>query len=131
MTEIVVPSGAAVTINPASFEAAKTLEKAILREMGISGINNMANIISTALLIVSSESVNAALWPCLARCLYEKEKIIQQTFDKPERRKDFYPLVQACLEENIGPLFDGLRSALEKYVPLLTGATTNENQKSA
>lgn len=131
MAKIEVPSGAEVIINAASFEAAKLLERAILRETGLSGINSLANVVSTALTVVSAESVNAALWPCLARCLYEKEKITMNTFDKAERRKDFYPVAQACIEENIGPLFDGLRSALQKYITMMTEATTSENQKSA
>lgn len=124
--EITVPSGAAVAINPAPFKDAKALKMAIEREIAMSpGFG-----IPTVLLVDSSPSVDAALWPCLVRCTYADEKITESTFNKAEARADYYAIVKACLEVNLRPLLDGLLSQLTEYGLLSKRAEPKSAQKS-
>ena len=102
MTEIKTPTGATVVINPASFKEANTLKIAVLREDGTGKFN--INTIDT------SDAVLAAIWPCLARCTYNANKITPDTFEKPETREDYYSVINACVVENLRPFMKGLIS---------------------
>jgi len=121
MSEFTAPSGAIVVINPASFEAANELKKAVERELIKCGLSDL---LMSALVIDSSDAVEAALWPCLNRCLYNGQKIIKSTFDNVEARKDYHAIAQACGEINIGPFVESLSSVLKKLGFL---KTTKEN----
>ena len=123
--EISLPSGATATINVAAWAAAKQLKKAIEREVATGGLN-----IPTILLVDASDAVDAALWPCLARCLYDGQKITEQTFDKAPARADYYDIVIACVKENLGPLAESLLSKLQEHGLLKKQADTKEGQKS-
>ena len=121
-----VPSGAEVTINLASWEAAKALKKAIEREIAGNGGLNLA----TVLMVDSSDAVDAALMTCLARCLYNKEKITSVTFDKAEARGDYYDIAIACVKENLGPLAESLLSKLNEYGLMTKQAEAKKDPKS-
>ena len=122
--EFVAPSGANVTINVASWKDAKVLKKAIEREVAINGGLSLPTI----LMVDSSDAVDAAIWPCLIRCLYNGEKITENTFDKAEARKDYYDIVVACVKENLSPLAESLLLKLQEYGILAKKA--EEGQKS-
>ncbi len=126
MTEISLPSGATATINVAAWRDAKRMKNAIERELAASGGLN----IPTVLLVDSSDAVDAAIWPCLVRCLYNGEKITEQTFDKSSARADYYDIVIACVKENLGPLAQSLLSKLAEYGLLKKQADLKEGQKS-
>lgn len=125
MTKISVPSGADVEIHPSGWKAAKTLKAAIERAVALTGDFS----IRTALLVDSSAEVDAALQLCLARCLYNGQKIIELTFDPVETRGDYYDIVEACVKENLGPLAASLRSKLSEYGLLKTQAPIASAQK--
>ena len=127
MTDLAVPSGAVVVINAAGWKEAKQLKKAIEREMAITGSISLP----TVLLVDSSDAVDAALAPCLARCLYNGEKIIEKTFDSTSARADYYDSVIACVKENLAPLAESLLSKLSEYGILKKQADTENGQKSA
>lgn len=110
-TEITVPSGATVVINHASWKDAKRLKQAIEREIIVGGEINL----STVLLVDSSTAVDEALAPCLARCLYNNEKITDQIFDDPKARGDYYDIAMACVKENLAPLGESLLSKLRLF----------------
>lgn len=126
MTDITLASGVRATINPAPWKDAKALKKAIERELALAG----GLTTSTVLMVDSSEAVDAALWPCLARCLYDGEKITEQLFDKLKPREDYYDVVVACVKENLGPLAVSLLSKLREYEMIPKQANTKEDQKS-
>ena len=113
MSEFTTKAGAKVVINPASWGAAKELKKAMQKEI----IGNKIEITGDAvqfmdilLKIDGSDCFEAALWPCLNRCLRNGEKIQQSTFDDVEARKDYYEIVTACVKENLAPLVESLFS---------------------
>lgn len=112
------PSGAEVIINVADWPDAKKLKKAIQRELADSGINLDLNadasfLISALMRVDASDAVEAALAPCLARCLRNGEQIKDIIFNDPEARKDYYDIVYKCAEANIRPLLQSLLSVLK------------------
>lgn len=118
MTEFFAPSGAKIVITLAPWKDAKALKKAIEREAGAAGSSldlkaDVLTLLTTVLKIDSSDAVDAALWPCLARCTRNDEKITENTFDDGEARKDYYEIVKACVEENLRPLGEGLFATLK------------------
>jgi hypothetical protein len=111
--EFTAPSGAKVVINPAPWVAAKALKKAIGREVIDIGTDAGTDaILSHVLKVDCSDEVDAALWPCLARCTRNEHKIIEATFDDLEARKDYYEIAFACAKENLSPLVESLFSKL-------------------
>lgn len=125
--DIEVPSGAKVVINCAPWEDAVLLQQAISREMAIGGNFTL----STFMLVAASAPVYGALLKCLARCLYNNEKITPATFNKEEARGDYIPIVAACVKKNLGPLEAGLLSVLSDLAEYARKqATTSVDQKS-
>lgn len=133
MVEINVPSGAKVIINVCGFDDAIAIKNAIIREAsknglgaGISLSSDILTLARLAALVDSSPEVYAALWPCLARCTYDGEKITKKTFEPEEARKDFYDIAIECARANVSPFFE---SALSKFKELLAGTQQGVSQK--
>ena len=125
------PSGAEIAINMAPWRDAKHLKNALEKETAAlgslpEGVQDMASIISM-LKIDSSPDFDAALWPCLARCTRNNEKITEETFNDIEARRDYYEIVLACIKENLAPLVESLFS---KFAELgVKRATQSGDQK--
>lgn len=118
MKEFTAPSGAKIVINLAPWKEAKLLKAAAQKAAAAKSSINLeagadaSSLISAILLIDSSPEVDAALWPCLARCTRNGEKIVESAFDDGEARKDYYNIVISCMEENFGPLAESALSRL-------------------
>ncbi len=113
--EFFAPSGAVVVINAAPWQDAKRLKNALEKEISLDtsfSLSLDADLIATILRVDSSDAVDAALWPCLSRCLRNKEKITSSIFDDIAARADYYHIVKACIEENLRPLAASLSSVL-------------------
>ena len=91
-----------VVINAASFKDAQTLKTAIWNADGKD--NYTISIVDT------DPAVFDALWPCLLQCTYGGHKITQKTFESEEAREDYYPVLNACVVENLRPFMKGLAS---------------------
>lgn len=91
-----------VVINAASFKDANTLKNAILNADGKDDYT--INIVDL------EPKVEVALWPCLLQCTYGGQKITQKTFESEEAREDYYPVLNACVVENLRPFMKGLAS---------------------
>jgi hypothetical protein len=132
MVEITGPSGAKIVINPAPWKDAKELKKAVERTLGARGFDFKKGIgegISLFLQADGSDEVEEALWPCLARCLRDKEKITVETFDDVAARRDYYEIVLECIKVNFGPLAESLASKLP-FGLLGAKPTADATQKS-
>lgn len=125
-------SGAKVVINCAPWVEAKILKRAI--ETELAGRVNLAvhifdqSLIPIILALDGCEAIDAALWPCLERCLYNNMKITNEIFDDEKARADYYQIVEACLRRNFAPLAAGLSSELIKY-GILKQASPDDTQK--
>lgn len=126
MTEFTTKSGAKVVINQASFEVAQNLWSAVQRsaaeqKLSTEFLKEPESLFNLILRIDSSESFKAALWPCLIRCTRNDKKIDRTTFEDKEARKEYYEIINPCVEENIGPFAESLFSELSarlKAMPL-------------
>jgi hypothetical protein len=117
--------GIKVVINEADFTTSMMLRGAVLKSIKNSDINISAIdleqlnqeaitklIIEAALSIDCDDKVTDALFKCLARCTYNGEKIIRDTFEPVEAREDYYEIVINCLKENLLPFFQPLLQRL-------------------
>lgn len=111
-TEFTAASGAKIVINPAPWKDAKELKKAIQHGLAAANISLDSNkdIAAIFMQVDGSDEFDAALRPCLERCLRNGEKVIDRTFDDVEARKDYYEIAIACVKENLGPLVESLFS---------------------
>lgn len=129
MVEFTTQSGAKVVINIAPFKDAMALKNALEKELALSGKSmnlslkdlELGALAPLVLSIDSSENVAKALFMCLARCTYNGEKIIEQTFEPETAREDYYEIVIACMKANVYPLLKRLISSLTN---LLSGLKT-------
>lgn len=117
MVEFVAKSGTKVVINLAPWGDAKRLKAAILKEVASAGLKfditaDASTLVVAFLTVDSSEAVDAALWPCLARCTRGDSKILSSTFDGEEARQDYYEIVSQCVMVNLRPLVEGLLNVL-------------------
>lgn len=114
MSEFIAPSGVTVVINAAPWRDAKALkaalEKTLARDVNLN--TSMDLTLSTILSIDSSPEIDAAIWPCLARCTRNKIKITEEVFDDLKAREDYYDIAIACIKENLRPLAESLFSKL-------------------
>ncbi len=116
MSTFKASSGAEVVINIAPWKDAKNLKKTIEREIASLGIDFTSEPVAIiAMKLDGSDAIDAALWPCLIRCLRNGEKITETTFDDIDARQDYYDIVQACVKENLGPLADSLFSKFSAF----------------
>ena len=131
--EFTTANGVTVKINVADFITSMQLKKAVveavkdsdvdiatidLENLKVGAIDSILQIILTA---DCSNKVEEAIFKCLARCTYNGEKIIKDTFEPVAARENYYEIVIACLKENLtpffAPLFLKLNALQEKMTP--------------
>jgi hypothetical protein len=114
--EVTLPSGAKLTVNIAPFKDAKNLFQVMAKEWKgldpkvMASAQGMTSMFMSAF---SSTDVDKALWPCMARSLYDGEKITPDSFEAEASRQDFIPSCLEVVSENIVPFTKGLFSGSE------------------
>jgi hypothetical protein len=139
MTEITTTSGKKAVIAIADFGDVMRLNNAVVAGFAKNGLKHIdvakliasrdflnAEVDYSAILagigeVLADERVHAALWPCLAKCTLDKQKITLTTFDDVEARGDFYAIAFECVKANLLPLWLPL---LSKFGGLKTEATS-------
>jgi len=113
--ELTGANGAKIIINVALFRETVALKNAISRALkGIKfdfksfDLQNMSSlnveeIIEPILSVDSSEEVLKCLFKCLKKSNYDGEKITEETFDDPENRADYYPIMIEVIRLNLLP----------------------------
>lgn len=125
MTEVTMPSGAILKLNPAPFPEAKALFQAVLEEMkpvDISSKRQVAELFKdSACAVFASRKVEACLEKCLASCQYgpSELKIDKNSFDKPENREDFVPVCIEVARENLTPFMKGLYAGFAQFLTMM------------
>ena len=118
--ELTLPSGAILSISSASFREGHNLFKAVMKELGTL---DMSLEINTKLRIklISSDEIEKALWPCMARCTYDKVKITPEMFDAVEGSvNDFLEIALEVLGFNLDPFFRNQSLKLNQSTPIET-----------
>ena len=122
MVEFTASTGAKIVINEAAWPEAKRLKMAVQNELANAGISlgldkDVGQLISAFLRVDGSKAVDDALWPCLARCTRNGDKITEQLFDDDKTaRRDYYDIVKACAKENLFPLYESLYLKLRDFL---------------
>lgn len=115
--EIKLPSGAILKVAPAPFADSKALYQAILEEgkgIKVNSREEFGDLVKNVFCYsFASPKIEACLWKCFEKCLYDDTKgsaakIDKDTFEPTERRQDW---TQVCFEvamENVSPFARGL-----------------------
>lgn len=113
MREVVLPSGNKLEVSPAPFKDAKRLFQAVggdfLKINLGEGDAELIDLLKNAICIgVSSPAIEAALEPCLKRCIYKGVKITPDTWEPVEAREDYLDVCVEVARENVGPFTKSL-----------------------
>jgi hypothetical protein len=68
-------------------------------------INSIKNAIFQ---LLSSDALEAVVFQCMERCLYDGQKITRQTFEPEQARGDYLPIAWEVIRFNLSPFFSGL-----------------------
>lgn len=109
-------SGSELEIWLADFPSGHALYKAVTREMSRYNLAE-GTAENLAMIMTSSEDVDAALWPCMGKATYtghgyEKKRITQEIFEKPEVRSDLVEIQREVLGYNLIPFSRAIGSLL-------------------
>ena len=77
----------------------------------------MGGMLDALIDIITSKEVEDMAFKCMERCTYNNEKITRDTFEKEERRGDFFPVAFKVITENIRPFMSRLLSGLQAESP--------------
>ena len=139
MIKYEAPSGAKVEITLSDFDTAFDLQTAIIkaiRQNGLVdiGVIDFANLAADwrpfagmFMDIITSKEVKDMVFKCMERCTYNNEKIARDTFEKEERRGDFFEVALKVATENIRPFWNRLLSRLQAEAS--TGKKTSPASK--
>lgn len=119
-------SGAEIDITLAPFLIGHRLFKAVASELKSLDLNE-DSVQKMSMLLVSSETIEEALWPCLARGTYNGVKITPELFENMNVRSDFLEVIKEVLAYNLAPFSKGIGS-LSKAIFL--EATNTQTPKS-
>lgn len=128
---ITLNSGNLLTVNPPPFALANKLLKTVARELtAVSFDLDLGNVdlakiapkdINTlknaAFQLLQSDAVEAAVFACVERCLYNGQKITRDTFESPEARADYLPVVWEVMKASLTPFFKNLGFASSTSEP--------------
>ncbi len=131
MREVKLPSGATLKLAPAPFKDAKALYQALLAELRTVSIDAgdksaaelYASVYKDLFCIgFSSKAIEACIWKCLERCLYNDFKVNEDTFEPVAARDDYMVVCMEAVKENVGPFAKSL-FAEYKRVTATTAST--------
>lgn len=128
MREVTLPSGAILKMNLAPFKVSKSLYQAVLEEckdIKLSfdtplDVNLIKDLFCTGM---SSKKIEDALYKCMERCLYNGQKISEETFEDEKAREDYMTVCIEVAKENINPF---MKSLYAQYGDILKGTITGQ-----
>jgi hypothetical protein len=86
-------------------------------------INTIKNIVTG---LIASETIEAALWPCMERGTYTSggviNKINRDLFEDEKARADYIPILKEALVYNLSPFLKSLKSLLKDIPAVGTGS---------
>ena len=128
---ITLQSGANLTIQIAPFKLGTELVRTVARELikvrvslDVSDLTKVAGgdlntVKDAAFQLIQSDALEKILHECMARCLYNGERITADTWEKVEAREDYFPVMWEVFQANMRPfkrllgllLSDGAKAA--------------------
>ncbi len=136
---IELPSGALLSVKTAPFKDARELYKAILREMKFVQIDFKPDsktdfqqyLLQFFLSGFSSDEIERALWKCMARCLYNGSRIVEDIFEPVEARGDYLKCCVEVAKENIIPFGMSLYAEFRAAVKSMPGNTQKPTSETS
>ena len=115
MKEVKLPSGAILKIGLAPFRDGRELYQAVLNEA--KGIDIDANqeidsnfFKNIACYLFASKDIEDKLSKCFEKCLYDGQRITEETFEPEDARQDYFEVMILVAKENILPFGKALLS---------------------
>ena len=137
MEDKTLPSGAILKLNDVPWPAAYKLYMSVVRELEVvrvefgatslnlqdlqktqvddKAINTLKNLMCR---LMGSDTVQAALWECMGRCLYNGQKITDRTFEPVAARGDFLVVEKEVLWHSLLPFLKDLFSLFPQFQAL-------------
>lgn len=108
MKETKLPSGAILKIQLAPFADSRALYQAILEEARGLKLDMSADVDGNFYKDIfcvgfSSKKIEACVWKCIERCLYNDLKMNLDTFEPEEARADYAVVLFEVTKENVSP----------------------------
>jgi len=128
LIEVKLPSGSKLKIQPADFETARALFKAVLSEAtktqvswkGGVDVNQFKDLFCIGF---SSDLIEDRLGACMSTVLYNNGKgdlkIDKDTFQDPKAREDYLPVCWEVAKANISPFLKSLYAEFGKIFEIL------------
>lgn len=120
MRKVTLPSGAILEIGEAPFATAKALWQALMREMKLVAISQkgeVSEMLKNAFCAgFSSPEVEACLWECMRRCLYNGLKIDDGTFEPTKARGDYIKVCVEVAKDNVSPFAKSLYADYKTFM---------------
>lgn len=122
-----MPSGAELTITPAPWADARDLYQSVFEELKTAKLDPEAEIDvnfrkDMLCIALSSKKIEARVWKCMERCLYEGLKIDENTFEPDKAREDYLKVCLEVSQENIRPF---VKALLSEFGPLFAAMTSS------
>jgi hypothetical protein len=109
-------SGAVLEVTMADFKTGHRLFKAVMEEIKDVEMSDGDNVIvvikNVATGILSSDKVEAMLWECMGRAIYNNQKVVPALFEDEQIREDYLVVAKEVLWFNLGPFLKYLSSLL-------------------
>lgn len=128
----ILSSGATLEITRAPFSVSHRLFKTVMRELsqveinvGAKGkdiqdlfklevgdqlVNTLKNV---AVTLLSSEEIEAVLWVCFDRALYNNQKVTKEIFDEESAAGDYLEIAKEVMIYNMAPFTKSLQSVYQ------------------
>ena len=125
--EKVLASGSKLQLSLCSFDEGTKLMKAVTRELKNTpillgdAVLNFNTIKNVATILIGSDEIEAALWPCMQRGTYNGLKINKDLFEDEKVRADYIPILKETLVFSLSPFLQNLNSLFgDIQVPNIT-----------
>lgn len=117
---ITLKSGSQLAIGVAPFATGNKLLKTIARELAsvrvdfdLSNLSNPTNrdldsVKNAAFQLLQSDAVETVLKECMARCLYNGQRITETTWEDENARQDYLPVAWEVMKANLLPFLKSL-----------------------
>lgn len=99
-------SGANLEVTLAAFVEGHKLFKVVTDELGDIDFDN-DSVQKLSFRLMSSDAVEAALWPCMGRATYNNMKLSKELFEDGDVRGDFITVAKEVLVFNLLPFSRG------------------------
>ena len=126
--KVKLSSGAELEVTLAPFQDGHRLFKAVTRELKTFDLAE-GTVENLSMLLVSSDDIDAALWPCMARAVYKTAecpaglKVVPSLFENEEARGDLLDIQREVLGFNLTPFSKAIgslsKATLKKDISIL------------